>query len=180
MWQKEIDVNQSVDRFTVGKDRELDVLLARADVLGSLAHTRMLESIGLMSSEDLSSVQKELKEIFAEVERGEFSIEDGVEDVHSQVEFLLTERIGDAGKRIHSGRSRNDQVALDMRLYTREQVLEVIKEARDKAEAEGRIRRAQVLEGVLVANEPTENSPINVPRLRNFSTTTPTSFPVRL
>ena len=106
LWQKEIDVNQSVDRFTVGKDRELDVLLARADVLGSLAHTRMLESIGLMSAEDLSSVQKELKVIFANIERGEFAIDEGVEDVHSQVEFMLTERIGDAGKRIHSGRSR--------------------------------------------------------------------------
>ncbi len=126
LWQKEIDVNQNVDRFTVGKDRELDVLLARADVLGSLAHTRMLESIGLMSSEDLASVQKELKEIFASVERGEFNIEDGVEDVHSQVEFLLTERIGDAGKKIHSGRSRNDQVLVDLRIFLRRELFETV------------------------------------------------------
>lgn len=131
LWQKEIDVNQSVDRFTVGKDRELDVLLARADVLGSLAHTRMLESIGLMSNEDLGSVQKELKEIFASIERGEFSINDGVEDVHSQVEFMLTERIGDAGKRIHSGRSRNDQVLVDLRIFLRRELYQVVMQVKE-------------------------------------------------
>ena len=131
LWQKEIDVNQSVDRFTVGKDRELDVLLARADVLGSLAHTRMLESIGLMSAEDLSSVQKELKAIFANIERGEFAIDEGVEDVHSQVEFMLTERIGDAGKRIHSGRSRNDQVLVDLRIFLRRELYEVVTQVKE-------------------------------------------------
>ena len=125
LWQKEIDVNQSVDRFTVGKDRELDVLLARADVLGSLAHTRMLESIGLMSAEDLSSVQKELKAIFANIERGEFAIDEGVEDVHSQVELMLTRRLGDTGKKIHSGRSRNDQVLVDLKLFARHELQEV-------------------------------------------------------
>ena len=126
LWQKDTNVNRSVERFTVGKDRELDVLLARADVLGSLAHTRMLESIGLMSSEDLESVQRELKQIFAEVEQGNFTIEDGVEDVHSQVEFLLTERIGQAGKKIHSGRSRNDQVLVDLRIFLRREMFETV------------------------------------------------------
>ena len=126
LWQKDTNVNRSVERFTVGKDRELDVLLARADVLGSLAHTRMLESIGLMSSEDLESVQRELKQIFAEVEQGDFTIEDGVEDVHSQVEFLLTERIGQAGKKIHSGRSRNDQVLVDLRIFLRREMFETV------------------------------------------------------
>ena len=126
LWQKDTNVNRSVERFTVGKDRELDVLLARADVLGSLAHTRMLESIGLMSSEDLESVQRELKQIFAEVEQGNFTIEDGVEDVHSQVEFLLTERIGQAGKTIHSGRSRNDQVLVDLRIFLRREMFETV------------------------------------------------------
>ena len=126
LWQKDTNVNRSVERFTVGKDRELDVLLAHADVLGSLAHTRMLESIGLMSSEDLESVQRELKQIFAEVEQGDFTIEDGVEDVHSQVEFLLTERIGQAGKKIHSGRSRNDQVLVDLRIFLRREMFETV------------------------------------------------------
>ena len=126
LWQQDTNVNRSVERFTVGKDRELDVLLAHADVLGSLAHTRMLESIGLMSNEDLESVQRELKQIFAEVEQGDFTIEDGVEDVHSQVEFLLTERIGQAGKKIHSGRSRNDQVLVDLRIFLRREMFETV------------------------------------------------------
>ena len=131
LWQKDTNVNRTVERFTVGKDRELDVLLARADVLGSLAHTRMLESIGLMSSDDLECVQRELKQIFAEVERGEFRIEDGVEDVHSQVEFLLTERIGQAGKKIHSGRSRNDQVLVDLRIFLRREIFEIVEAAKE-------------------------------------------------
>lgn len=131
LWQKDTNVNRTVERFTVGKDRELDVLLARADVLGSLAHTRMLESIGLMSSDDLECVQRELKQIFAEVERGDFRIEDGVEDVHSQVEFLLTERIGQAGKKIHSGRSRNDQVLVDLRIFLRREIFEIVEAAKE-------------------------------------------------
>ena len=131
LWQNDTNVNRTVERFTVGKDRELDVLLARADVLGSLAHTRMLESIGLMSSDDLECVQRELKQIFAEVERGDFRIEDGVEDVHSQVEFLLTERIGQAGKKIHSGRSRNDQVLVDLRIFLRREIFEIVEAAKE-------------------------------------------------
>lgn len=119
IWQKNIDVNQFVESFTVGKDRELDLQMAAFDVLGSLAHTQMLESIGLMTAEDLKEVQTELKNIYKEIEAGDFKIEDSVEDVHSQVEWLLTQRIGEAGKKIHSGRSRNDQVLVDLKLFFR-------------------------------------------------------------
>lgn len=119
LWQKENDVNKEIERFTVGRDREMDMHLAEFDVLGSLAHTQMLESIGLIPSEELPVLQKELKNIYAEIKAGNFVIEDGVEDVHSQVELLLTRRLGDIGKKIHSGRSRNDQVLLDLKLYTR-------------------------------------------------------------
>ena len=102
LWQKNTDANQAVDKFTVGRDREMDIYLAEADVLGSLAHTRMLNSIGLLNDQDLEAVQRELKNIHAEIVAGRFKIDDGVEDVHSQVEFMLTERIGDAGKKIDS------------------------------------------------------------------------------
>ncbi len=117
IWQKNIDVNQFVEHFTVGKDRELDLQMAKFDVLGSLAHTEMLETINLLTAEELKTVQQELKNIYAEIEAGNFTIEDTVEDVHSQVEWLLTQRIGEAGKKIHSGRSRNDQVLVDLKLF---------------------------------------------------------------
>lgn len=126
LWQKTETTNQTVDRFTVGRDREMDLYLAKADVLGSLAHTRMLNSIGLLCKEDLDLVQKELKNIYRQIEEGKFVIEDGVEDVHSQVEFLLTERIGEAGKKIHSGRSRNDQVLVDLRIFLRHRIMEIV------------------------------------------------------
>lgn len=119
IWQKNIDVNKFVESFTVGKDRELDLQMAKFDVLGSLAHTQMLETINLLTADELKTVQKELKNIYAEIEAGNFTIEDAVEDVHSQVEWLLTQRIGEAGKRIHSGRSRNDQVLVDLKLFFR-------------------------------------------------------------
>jgi len=119
IWQKNIDVNQFVENFTVGKDRELDLQMAKFDVLGSLAHTQMLETIDLLTAEELKTVQQELKNIYAEIEAGNFRIEDSVEDVHSQVEWLLTQRIGEAGKKIHSGRSRNDQVLVDLKLFFR-------------------------------------------------------------
>ena len=125
LWQKNTDANQAVDKFTVGRDREMDIYLAEADVLGSLAHTRMLNSIGLLNDKDLEAVQRELKKIHADIVAGRFKIEDGVEDVHSQVEFMLTERIGDAGKKIHSGRSRNDQVLVDLRIFLRRQIWEI-------------------------------------------------------
>ena len=122
IWQKNIDVDSFVESFTVGKDREMDMHLAGADVLGSLAHTRMLNSIGLMTDEDLTAVQQELKNIYKEIQEGQFEIEDSVEDVHSQVEMMLTQRIGEAGKKIHSGRSRNDQVLVDLKLYFRSEI----------------------------------------------------------
>jgi argininosuccinate lyase len=128
LWQKTTNVNELVENFTVGRDREFDEQMAAFDVLGSLAHTRMLQSIGLMDEADLVLVQKELKAIYKDVEAGKFSIGEGVEDVHSQVELLLTQRIGDAGKKIHSGRSRNDQVLVDLKLFFRNQLQEVVEE----------------------------------------------------
>ncbi|HTN20838.1 MAG TPA: argininosuccinate lyase [Pelobium sp.] len=126
LWQKETSTNQQVDTFTVGQDREMDLFLATFDVLGSLAHTQMLESIGLMSANDLVQIQKELKNIYQQILDGDFKIEDGVEDVHSQVEMLLTQKLGEAGKKIHSGRSRNDQVLVDLKLFFRSQIQEMV------------------------------------------------------
>jgi len=128
LWQKTTNVNELVENFTVGRDTEFDHQMAAFDVLGSLAHTQMLESIGLMSSEDLKLVQAELKAIYKDIEAGKFTIEPGVEDVHSQVEMLLTKRIGDAGKKIHSGRSRNDQVLVDLKLFFRNELKLVVEE----------------------------------------------------
>ena len=128
IWQKSVTVNELVENFTVGRDREFDEQMAAFDVLGSLAHTRMLQSIGLMSEDDLKLVQQELKAIYSDIQAGKFSIGEGVEDVHSQVELLLTQRIGDAGKKIHSGRSRNDQVLVDLKLFFRSQLQEVVEE----------------------------------------------------
>ncbi|KAA9325166.1 argininosuccinate lyase [Adhaeribacter soli] len=126
LWQKDIQVQQRVEQFTVGKDRELDLFLAPFDVLGSLAHTRMLHSINLLSDSELALVQKELKKIYGSIPNGEFVLEEGVEDVHSQVELLLTRRIGEAGKKIHSGRSRNDQVLLDLKLFIRSEIQKTV------------------------------------------------------
>ena len=126
LWQKETSTNNQVETFTVGQDREMDLFLAQFDVLGSLAHTQMLESIGLLDKSDLTAIQKELKKIYNEIQAGKFTIEDDIEDVHSQVEMLLTQRIGDAGKKIHSGRSRNDQVLVDLKLFFRSQIQEMV------------------------------------------------------
>ncbi|MCO5947062.1 argininosuccinate lyase [Mucilaginibacter flavidus] len=128
IWQKSVTVNELVENFTVGRDREFDLQMAAFDVLGSLAHTQMLESIGLMSANDLQLVQQELKNIYKDIEQGNFTIEPEVEDVHSQVEMLLTQRIGDAGKKIHSGRSRNDQVLVDLKLFFRHELQDVVEE----------------------------------------------------
>lgn len=122
LWQKETDTNKLIEKFTIGRDQELDLLLAEFDVLGSLAHTQMLESIGLLEKTDLDTIQKELKNIYQDILDGKFEIEQGVEDVHSQVELLLTRKIGEAGKKIHSGRSRNDQVLLDLKLFSRKAI----------------------------------------------------------
>jgi len=131
LWSKE-DTSTStlIEEFTIGRDKEFDVLLAEYDVLGSLAHTEMLESVGLLSKQDLALIQEGLHQILAEIRNGSFRIDKDVEDVHSQVEGLLTQRIGEAGKKIHSGRSRNDQVAVDIKLYLRAQVQAVREEVR--------------------------------------------------
>lgn len=123
LWDKGYSVDSFVEEFTVGRDRELDLYLAEADVLGNMAHMRMLNSIGLLSDEDREKLAEGLKKIYKQVQAGEFIIEDGVEDVHSQVEFMLTEMCGDAGKRIHTGRSRNDQVMVDIKLFSRSAII---------------------------------------------------------
>jgi argininosuccinate lyase len=125
LWEKNYEVNKEIDRFTVGRDREMDLFLAKYDVMGSMAHITMLETIGLLTHDELDVLLRELKVIYAQCERGEFVIEDGVEDVHSQVELMLTRKLGDVGKKIHSGRSRNDQVLLDLKLFTREEIKEI-------------------------------------------------------
>lgn len=122
LWNKGFEPNQLIENFTVGHDRELDLRLARYDVQGSMAHVRMLQSIGLLTAEELDILLPALQQIADEIERGEFIIEDGVEDVHSQVEFILTRRLGDIGKKIHSGRSRNDQVLVDLKLFFRDEL----------------------------------------------------------
>jgi argininosuccinate lyase len=124
LWGKNTtSVSELIEQFTVGRDKEFDLLLAKYDVAGSIAHVKMLGEVGLMTKEESEAAVRGLQEILGEISQGEFRIEDGVEDVHSQVEFLLTKKIGDAGKRIHSGRSRNDQVAVDIKLYLREELL---------------------------------------------------------
>ena len=122
LWEKDFEINSEIERFTVGRDREMDLYLAPYDVLGSMAHITMLESIGLLGKDELPVLLKELKNIYEQVQRGEFVIEDGIEDVHSQVELMLTRKLGDMGKKIHSGRSRNDQVLVDLKLFTRHQL----------------------------------------------------------
>ena len=123
LWDKGYSTDKFVEEFTVGRDRELDLYLAEADVLGNMAHMKMLNSIGLLSDEDRVALEQGLKKIYKQVQAGEFTIEDGVEDVHSQVEFMLTEMCGDAGKRIHTGRSRNDQVMVDIKLFSRSAII---------------------------------------------------------
>ena len=126
LWEKNVQVDHDVERYTVGRDREMDLYLATYDVLGSMAHIAMLQSIGLLTADELEALTAELRLIYAEAEQGRFVIEEGVEDVHSQVELMLTRRLGDMGKKIHSGRSRNDQVLVDLRLFTRSKIEEVV------------------------------------------------------
>jgi argininosuccinate lyase len=131
LWQKETtSTSELIEKFTVGRDKEFDLLLAPYDVQGSIAHVTMLGEVGLMTKEETDIAVEALRQIEKEIAAGQFTIADDVEDVHSQVEFLLTERIGDIGKKIHSGRSRNDQVAVDIKLYLRAQVLTVKEEVK--------------------------------------------------
>jgi len=131
LWEKSTQVNAKIEAFTIGLDREMDVFLAKYDVLGSMAHIRMLESVGLLQADELGSLLKELKNIYKIADSGNFSIEKGVEDVHSQVEMLLTGKLGDMGKKIHSGRSRNDQVLLDLKLFTRAEIEKIVSSVSD-------------------------------------------------
>ena len=125
LWEKSTTVDHDVESYTVGSDREMDLYLAPYDVLGSLAHIRMLESIGLLSADELKTLTAELRDIYAIIRKGDFKIEDDIEDVHSQVELMLTRRLGDTGKKIHSGRSRNDQVLVDLKLFIRSRIEDV-------------------------------------------------------
>ncbi len=129
LWQKDSNTNledKGINQFTVGKDREMDAYLAAFDVLGSLAHTTMLESVGLLTKDDLAALKVELKKIYHEIEKGNFQLQDDVEDIHSQIELLLTEKLGDIGKKIHSARSRNDQVLVDVKLFLRNEIEELV------------------------------------------------------
>ena len=125
LWNKGFEPDKAIEKFTVGQDRELDLRLAKYDVQGSMAHIQMFQSIGLISKDELDLLLPALQQILDEIERGEFSIEEGVEDVHSQVEFILTDRLGDVGKKIHSGRSRNDQVLVDLKLFFRDELKKI-------------------------------------------------------
>ena len=127
LWDKGYKIDDAIERFTVGKDKELDLLLAPYDILGTMAHVSMLEHVGLLSKEDLILLLPALRELYAEALAGNFVIEDGIEDVHSQVELMLTRRLGEVGKKVHTGRSRNDQVLVDLKLFTRAQIEKTMK-----------------------------------------------------
>lgn len=131
LWTKNVQMTTEIEQFTIGRDREMDLYLAKYDVLGSMAHITMLQTIGLLEAEELSVLLKELRNIYNEVEQGNFVIEEGVEDVHSQVELMLTRRLGDVGKKIHSGRSRNDQVLVDLKLFIRQQIKDIAQLTQD-------------------------------------------------
>ena len=132
LWKKDsTNTSAQIEEFTVGRDKEFDILLAKYDVLGSIAHVKMLGDCGLMSAEETKAAVEGLEEILREIKESKFSIDDGIEDVHSQVEYLLTKRIGEAGKKIHSGRSRNDQVAVDIKLFLRAELLKIKEDVSD-------------------------------------------------
>ena len=150
LWEKNSTVTPEIERFTVGKDRELDLLLARYDILGSIAYSAMLCKIGMLSEQETKELHCELREIYTLAERAEFTIEEGVEDVHSQVELMLTRKLGDTGKKIHSGRSRNDQVLLDLKLFTRHElrlVCEAVKQLFDSLIAQSNRHKEVLMPG---------------------------------
>ena len=130
LWQKSYSTEKRIEEFTVGNDAQLDMALAPYDVQGSLAHIEMLESINLLEKDELKVLQKELRKIYLEIQSDDFVIEEGVEDIHSQVEMLLTTRLGDVGKKIHSGRSRNDQVLVDLKLYIRAELKSTVEQTK--------------------------------------------------
>ena len=126
LWDKGYTIDHFTEEFTIGKDKELDVMLAKPDVLGNMAHLKMLHAIGLITDEELGALSRGLQEIWREIQQGHFSIGEGVEDIHSQIEYLLTLKCGEAGKKIHTGRSRNDQVVLDLKLFARSALIEIL------------------------------------------------------
>lgn len=162
LWDKGITVNEAIEKFTVGKDRELDLYLAQYDILGSMAHVTMLESVGLIEKDELPVLLEALKKLYKKASAGDFVIEDGVEDVHSQVEFLLTQELGDLGKKIHSGRSRNDQVLLDLKLFTRDAIKEIVLET------------DRLIDVLLAKSE--ENKDVLMPGYTHLQVAMPSSF----
>lgn len=148
LWDKGYNIDHFTESFTVGKDRELDLMLARADVLGNMAHLKMLHAIGLMGEQDFTVLGKALQEIAAEIEQGDFRIEKDIEDVHSQIEFLLTRKCGEAGKRIHTGRSRNDQVLTDIKLFARSELIGTVEQVQDLFEV--LLKRAEETKDILL------------------------------
>jgi argininosuccinate lyase len=148
LWDKGIAINQLIETFTIGRDTEMDIFLAEFDVLGSLAHIKMLESIGLLTSAELESLTITLREIYKDIKAGKFEIESGSEDVHTQVELMLTRKLGDVGKKIHSGRSRNDQVLLDLKLFTRSEIKTVVEQTVDLFEV--LVAQSEKYKGVLM------------------------------
>jgi argininosuccinate lyase len=148
IWDKGKPVNELIQRYTVGRDKEMDLMLAKYDVIGSLAHIKMLESIGLLSVQELNTLSDGLKDLLEMIDRGEFVIEEGEEDVHSEVELLLTRKFGDMGKKIHSGRSRNDQVLLDLKLFTRERLKQIVLSVKSLFDI--LIRQSEVYKNVLI------------------------------
>ncbi|MDM8158709.1 argininosuccinate lyase [Labilibaculum sp. K2S] len=162
LWDKGVKVDKKIEQFTVGMDRELDIQLAPFDVLGSLAHIEMLESIGLLEKTELKLIQEELRNIYSSIKNNAFVIEDGTEDVHSQVEYQLTLALGDIGKKIHSGRSRNDQVLLDLKLFTRNKLEEIVREGR-------------LLFDELIAKS-NENKDVLIPGYTHLQVAMPSSF----
>lgn len=162
LWDKGINVNEAIEKFTVGKDRELDLYLAPYDILGSMAHVKMLESVGLIEKKELPVLLEALKKLYKKSAAKNFVIEDGVEDVHSQVEFLLTQELGDLGKKIHSGRSRNDQVLLDLKLFTRDAIKEIV------------LATEKLVDVLLAKSE--ENKDVLMPGYTHLQVAMPSSF----
>ena len=128
LWDKGYNIDRFTEAFTIGKDKELDGMLARADVLGNMAHLKMLHAIHLINDAELKDLSGGLRDILTDIEKGNFRIEEGVEDVHSEIEFLLTQKCGEAGKKIHTGRSRNDQVLTDLKLFARSALIGILEQ----------------------------------------------------
>lgn len=162
LWDKGFSTDQKIDRFTVGNDRELDLILAKYDLIGSQAHARMLHKIGLITDNEISALDTALGAILRDIEQGKFTIEDAFEDVHSKIEFLLTEKLGDTGKKIHTARSRNDQVLVDMHLYLKDEI-NIIKE------------QIHELFGLLI-NKAKQYKEVLLPGYTHFQVAMPSSF----